>query len=354
MSGTSVDGIDAALVHTDGNTLNRTAHVLTGQYRNATKQAILQIVNNPESLLRDRAFALELELLIAEDHAVVVNELKQRAGEKIDLLGFHGQTVYHNPNAALTIQLGDARTLAQLTGVNTVFDFRLNDMVHGGQGAPLAPIYHQYLLSEFAIQAPSAFLNIGGISNVTLWDGQHLLGFDCGPGNCLMDDYMRKHFDRSYDEAGGIAAQGVVDESLLMRLMSDAYFDVAPPKSLDRQYFSAMLVQLNALNKHDAMATLNAFTVEAIVKSIHHLPIQPLSMIVAGGGQHNAQLMSNLKSRLHCDVKSADAHGMDGNYTEAELLAYLAARHHYQQPYTYPGTTGVNAPCSGGKTVKVG
>ena len=352
MSGTSVDGIDAALVTTDGTTLSRTPHVLTGQYRDVTKQAVLQVVNNPEHLLTDRSSAKELEQLIAEDHAAVVNQLKKQAAITIDLLGFHGQTVYHNPDAALTIQLGDASALANLTGISTVYDFRLNDMVNGGQGAPLAPIYHQYLLSEFGVAAPAAFLNIGGISNVTLCSGDSFLGFDCGPGNCLMDDYMRQHFDRSYDEAGAEAAKGRVDEALLTQLMSDAYFKLAPPKSLDRQYFFAKLDQLRALNVNDAMATLNAFTVEAIVHSIQRMPTQPTSVIVAGGGQHNAVLMSNLHSKLPCDVKTADELGMDGDYTEAELMAYLAARHQYQQPYTYPGTTGVNTPSCGGKTVE--
>ena len=163
---------------------------------------------------------------------------------------------------------------------------------------------------------------------------------------------MRQHFDRSYDEAGTVAAQGRVNETLLAQLMRDTYFDIAPPKSLDRQYFSALLDQLKALNVNDAMATLNAFTVEAIVRSVQQMPTQPLSMIVAGGGQHNTVLMNNLCLALPCDVKTADALGMDGDYTEAELMAYLAARHQYQQPYTYPGTTGVDAPCCGGKTVE--
>ena len=352
MSGTSVDGIDAAVVYTDGNSLARTAHVLTGQYRRATKQAILDIVNNPYSVLSDRSTAKALEILIAEDHATVVNELIQRAAVKVDLLGFHGQTVYHSPDAAVTIQLGDAKALASLTGISTVFDFRLNDMTHGGQGAPLAPIYHQYLLSQCSVQSPAAFLNISGISNVTLWDGDNLVGFDCGPGNCLMDDYMRKHFDRAFDEGGGIAAQGTIDQTLLNQLMTDHYFTLAPPKSLDRQYFSPKLVQLEALSPEDAMATLNAFTVESIVCSLEQMPTQPVEMIVAGGGQHNAVLMNKLKLRLPCDVKTADAHGMDGDYTEAELMAYLAARHTYQQPFTFPATTGVNAACCGGKTVQ--
>ncbi len=354
MSGTSVDGIDAALVNTDGKTLSRTPYVLTGEYREATKQAIMHLVNHPETLLIHRATAKELELLIAEDHAVVVNELKQRAAVNIDLLGFHGQTVYHNPDAALTIQLGDASALACLTGISTVFDFRQNDMLHGGQGAPLAPIYHQYLLNECGAKSPAAFLNIGGISNVTLWDGNDLLGFDCGPGNCLMDDYMRQQFDRCYDEAGAVAALGCVDQTRLSGLMSDPYFDRVPPKSLDRQYFSTMRDQLKSLNANDTMATLNAFTVESIARSVKQLPTQPVSMIVAGGGQHNVVLMNNLGLKLPCDLKTVNAVGMDGDYTEAELMAYLAARHQFQLPYTFPGTTGVNAPCCGGKTVEAG
>ena len=351
MSGTSVDGIDAALVTTDGNSLARTPHVLTGEYKSATKQAILHVVNNPESLLADRSTVKELEVLIAEDHATVVNELAQRAAVPIDLLGFHGQTVFHSPDTAVTIQLGDACALASLTGINTVHDFRLNDMAQCGQGAPLAPIYHRYLLSQCGVQSPAAFLNIGGISNVTLWDGDTLLGFDCGPGNCLMDDYMRTHFDRAFDKAGAIAAQGMVDQTILNQLMSDSYFKLAPPKSLDRQYFSAMQVQLQSLSRQDAMATLNAFTVESIVCSVEQLSTQPLSMIVAGGGQHNAVLMNDLDMHLPCDVKTSNAFGMNGDYTEAELMAYLAARHHYEMPFTFPGTTGVSAPCCGGKTV---
>ncbi len=354
MSGTSVDGIDAALVYTDGEILNRTPHVLTGQYRSTTKQAILEVVNYPDKLINDRAIAKELELLIAEDHATVVNDLVQQAAVKIDLLGFHGQTVYHNPTAELTIQLGNAKALASLTGIATVFDFRQDDILNHGQGAPLAPIYHQYLLRHYKVRSPAAFLNIGGISNITVSDGDALLGFDCGPGNCLMDDYMRKHFDRSYDEAGAVAAQGQVDQALITRLMNDSYFSLAPPKSLDRQYFSAMMSQFNALSINDTMATLNAFTVATIAHCVKQLPSQPLTIIVAGGGQHNTVLMNNLALALSCDVKAAASLGMDGDYTEAELMAYLAARHQYQQPYTFPGTTGVKTPCCGGKTVLAG
>jgi len=355
MSGTSVDGIDAALVSTDGSTLQRTPHVITGQYRAETKHAILDIVNNPDSLVGDRASAKHLERLIAEDHAVVVNELVDRARltpAQIDLLGFHGQTVFHNPDAASTIQLGDAELLATATCINTVFDFRLNDIVNGGQGAPIAPIYHQYLLSEHAIDAPAAFLNIGGISNITVWEGSGLVGFDCGPGNCLMDDFTRQHFDQSFDEAGALAAQGSVNETVLAQLISDAYFALMPPKSLDRQYFSSLLQSLHELTVYDALATLNAFTVEAIVRSVQSLPSQLANMVVTGGGQHNPVLMDGLKTKLPCDVMTADALGMDGDYTEAELMAYLAARHWYREPYTYPGTTGVDAPCCGGKLVK--
>jgi len=353
MSGTSVDGIDAALVHTDGESLMRTPHAITGDYAKATKQAILALVDNPEPVLANRDNVMALEQMIAQDHAVVVNELMQQANTSVDLLGFHGQTVFHDPDSGVTFQLGDAKMLSELTGVNTVYGFRLNDMAQGGQGAPLAPIYHQYLLGENKINPPAAFLNIGGISNASVWDGKQLIGFDCGPGNCLMDDYMRQHFDRSYDEQGEVAASGCVDQSLLEQWMRDPYFVLAPPKSLDRQYFSKMLDSVGGLDPVDAMATLNAFTARSIAESLQRLPTLPNRLVVAGGGQHNKVLLNAISTALGgtVTVSTADELGLNGDYIEAELMAYLAARHHYQLPYTFPGTTGARGPCTGGITI---
>lgn len=348
MSGTSVDAIDAALVRTNGGSLVRTSHTLTGQYSPTTKQAILALAAQPQAVIAQRQDFSNLERQIAQDHAKVVNQLVAEANVKVDLLGFHGQTVYHNPQAAQTIQLGDAHLLAQLVGIDTVYDFRQCDMQAGGQGAPLAPIYHQQLIRETKLKLPAGILNIGGISNITAWDGEQLFGFDCGPGNCLMDDYMRQHFERPYDEGGLIAASGRVDTKLLKLLMSDDYFAQPAPKSLDRQYFHGVLAKLKTMQDQDALATLNAFTVEAVAVSIEQLPFALATLVCAGGGQHNDATMALLKSRLPCEVLSATQIGICGDFIEAELMAFLAARHYYDKPFTFPGTTGVAAPNCGG------
>ncbi len=351
MSGTSVDGIDATLVQTDGVTLQRTGHAKLYPYREQTRQGIWQAVKEGGALLRSSAQVRLLEQLIAEDHAAAVKSLITQAGMSVDIIGFHGQTVWHDAKAGQSIQLGDASRLAAISQIDTVFAFRQADMLAGGQGAPLAPVYHRALIEAQQFTPPVHLVNIGGVSNLTSWDGCKLYGFDCGPGNCLMDDYLRQRSDLSYDKDGELARQGSTDFALVQEVMQHPFFRVSPPRSLDRQLFAYVLEheRLQRIELCDALATLAAITVQSIADAITSQGAEAGQVLIAGGGQHNMTIMRGLQRAMRIPVVSADDAGLPGDMIEAELMAYLAARFIYALPATWPDTTGVSVPTVAGQ-----
>ncbi|MEO1265652.1 MAG: anhydro-N-acetylmuramic acid kinase, partial [Pseudomonadota bacterium] len=265
----------------------------------------------------------------------------------IDLVGFHGQTVLHRPEAGLTVQLGDGDRLAAETGLPVIYDLRQADMEAGGQGAPLAPAYHRAMAASCA-ERPVAVVNIGGVANVTFIgrDGT-LIAFDTGPGNALLDDWMAKTVGASRDEGGAAALAGVANEPVVSFFMDHAYFKQPPPKSLDRNTFFWDLVE--GLTPVDGAATLVAITAEAIARARNHLPEPPALWIVAGGGRHNRAMMQALTKRLAARVMPAEDIGFDGDTVEAEAWAYLAVRSARGLAVTFPGTTGVPRAITGGK-----
>lgn len=351
MSGTSVDGIDATLVQTDGVTLQRTDHAGLYPYREQTRQGIWQAVKEGSALQRSSGQTRLLERLIAEDHAAAVKTLIAQANVSVDIIGFHGQTVWHDPEAGQSIQLGDASRLAALSQIDTVYAFRQADMLAGGQGAPLAPVYHRALIEEQQFVPPVHLVNIGGVSNLTSWDGCKLYGFDCGPGNCLMDDYLRQHSELSYDKDGALARMGKVDAVLVQEVMDHPFFRLPPPRSLDRQLFAYVLEheRLQAVGLNDALATLATITVQPIVNAIVSQRAVAGQVLVAGGGQHNRTIMNGLQDAMNIPVMSANDAGLPGDMIEAELMAYLAARYVYALPATWPTTTGVSEPTVAGQ-----
>ena len=301
------------------------------------------------------------EIAEAERHftlanAVAVRELLTQARLKpadIAVIGFHGQTVLHQPARRRTVQIGLGDVLARLTGIDVVNDFRSADVTAGGQGAPLVPLYHQALARSAGIVEPVALINIGGVSNIT-WLGADgsLLAFDTGPGNALIDDWALAHTGEPVDRDGALAAAGEVDMDVLEALMDHAFFDAPPPKSLDRFSFSPDAVK--HLMAPDGAATLTAFTVEAIARGLAHVPGVPSRFIICGGGRHNPVMMSMLSRRLQGGVLPAEDLGWRGDDIEAEAFAYLAVRSLRGLPLSLPGTTGVPEPMPGGRLHRAG
>ena len=356
MSGTSMDGIDAALIETDGEDVVTRLGAISLAYDDEFRGKLGRALQDASTITRrdQRPGCLgDVEGELTRQHAEAVDRLLADAGQAagdIDLIAFHGQTVLHRPSDQLTVQIGDAQQLAALTGINVVHDLRVADVAAGGQGAPLAPAYHRAIATQLG-GGPIAVLNIGGVANVTFVAGDgSLLAFDTGPGNALLDDWVYARVGEPYDPAGRYALAGTVDQAVLAALMSDDYFMAPPPKSLDRNHFPAG--QLAGHPVEDGAATLVAFTVRSIAQAECHAVEMPARWVVCGGGRHNQAIMAGLRDQLAGDVVTAEAAGFDGDDVEAEAWAYLGVRSVLGMPITYPGTTGVSAGMTGGRLVK--
>jgi anhydro-N-acetylmuramic acid kinase len=337
-----MDGIDVALLETDGETQVRPGPHAAVRYPSDLREALMQLAAAP-------AAAPDLERRVTELHAGAVQALCERESidpTTIDVIGFHGQTIKHEPERARTWQLGDGQHMANLLNTRVVSNFRQNDMDHGGQGAPLVPAYHRALVRAQGIAEPIAILNIGGVSNLTLIDGQSLYACDCGPGNALIDDWVSVHCQVPYDDRGSIAASGQVSQEVLALLLSAPYFAQVGPKSLDRNAFS--VAPLHGVSPQDGAATLAAFTAAAIALEAQRLSARPNVWIVVGGGRLNDFLIDQLRRRLASPVAVAEDFGWAGEAIEAQAFAYLAVRSVLALPLSWPSTTGVREPVSGG------
>ncbi|HEY5346937.1 MAG TPA: anhydro-N-acetylmuramic acid kinase, partial [Rhizomicrobium sp.] len=289
MSGTSLDGIDAALLHTDGETVARPGPALTMPYDAETRRLLRGALDEARDVAEGAPMPQsirEAERLVTDAHAEAVKALLDKcelATGDVSLIGFHGQTILHRPAQAWTWQIGDGARLARLTGIDVVNDFRSADVKAGGQGAPLVPLYHAVLARESGLAVPVAVVNIGGVGNVAYIDGETVLGFDTGPGNAPIDDWMLRHAGRPVDEGGDFARGGRIDDAALEKMLANPFFDRAPPKSLDRMDFGMAAVE--GLSPPDGAATLTAFTAASIAKARTHFPLPPETWIVCGGGR---------------------------------------------------------------------
>ncbi len=343
MSGTSLDGIDAALLKSDGVQIFERGPNITLPYDAAFRKRM-------RSCLGGKGPWQDVERELTERHATAVEALLRAADLKrasLGLIGFHGQTIFHAPEQHRTWQIGDAALLARLTATEVAFDFRSADVAAGGEGAPLVPVYQQALAE--AVPKPLAVLNIGGVSNVT-WIGEgsaDLLACDCGPGNALLDDWTLARCGLPFDAEGALARAGKVRDDLLTAALAHPYFARPAPKSLDRDAFT--LPELEALSPEDGAATLTAFTAAAVAAILPHLPAPPLRWLVTGGGRHNPAIMQALAERLPQAVEAVETLGWDGDALEAEAFAFLAARVRAGLPLTFPGTTGTAEPLPGGR-----
>lgn len=347
MSGTSLDGVDAALIRTDGLDYTEPVDFISIPYHDALRERLRQCLGRKEDV---DGFVGRVANEMTEAHAGAVDWLLSKSGrapKDIDLIGFHGQTVFHDPAARFTWQIGNGAMLARLTGIDVISDFRSADIAGGGEGAPLLPLYHRARAA--ALDKPLAILNIGGVGNIT-WLGtgeDAILAFDTGPGNALLDDWVKKHTGRACDENGMLARQGQADETLLQNWLSHPYFMRVPPKSLDRDQWD--LSGLEKLSATDGAATLSEFTVRAVAKSLAHLPQTALAWHVTGGGRLNAYIMELLGRALGgASVAGVEVLGWNGDALEAEGFAYLAVRSQLGLPLSLPSTTGVPQPMTGG------
>ena len=345
MSGTSLDGVDVALIETDGVTVSGFGPWLTTPYPDDLRTRLRAVIEGRDG--REDA-----ERALTAFHADTAEALLAEAGvhrDEVAVAGFHGHTVRHDPDAGFTDQIGDGAALARRLGIDVVNDFRSNDVAAGGQGAPLVPLFHAALARRSGLAAPLAVLNLGGVANVT-WIGgpadEDLMAFDTGPGCALIDDWVRRKTGAVLDRDGRLARSGTVDRAALDALLAHPYFDAEPPKSLDRDAFDPAPV--SGLSAGDGAATLVAFTAEAVRRALAHMPAAPLRWLVSGGGRHNPALMAALAQRLGVPCDAVERDGWQGDALEAQAFGYLAVRSRRGLALSLPRTTGVPRPVSGG------
>ena len=355
MSGTSLDGIDAALIESDGEAEVRPivfeSHPYGSRFR-ARLRALLGARAIDPNLSGDVA-SIEQEL--TERHVDAVSGLLARASlaaDEIAVVGFHGQTLLHAPDLGRTWQIGDGLLLARRLGIPVINDFRSADMAAGGEGAPLAPLFHRALIDSAlpdSSERPVAVLNLGGVGNVP-WigpAGQPPIAFDTGPGNALIDDWCASHAGLACDLDGGLALSGTADATAVAKLLDDPYFARQAPKSLDRDAFDP--APTAGLSVSDGAATLTEFTAASVAAALPLLPAPPRRWLVTGGGRKNPAVMMALRARLGTPVDSLEAIGWDGDALEAQAFAYLALRSRAGLPLSLPTTTGVPVPTTGGR-----
>ena len=346
MSGTSLDGVDAAVLETDGREIMGFGEVGYRGYTAAERQVIAAGLGRwmgPE-------VAAAAEVVEAAHLAVLAGF------EGVDLVGFHGQTLAHAPRTRGTLQVGDGALLAERLGLPVVWDFRSADVELGGEGAPLAPFFHFACARWIGATGPVAFLNLGGVGNLT-WvdptadaperDGA-LVAFDTGPANAPVNDLMQARLGQAFDEGGRLAAKGTVETGALELFLAEPYFSRMPPKSLDRNDFAEMIGLVGELSDADAAATLTAMCAAGVAAGMEHCPVPPERVLVTGGGRHNPVLMRMLGVSLDCPVMAVEEVGLNGDMLEAQAFAYLAVRVARGMPTSCPGTTGVRAAVGGG------
>jgi anhydro-N-acetylmuramic acid kinase len=348
MSGTSMDGVDAALVETDGETIAGFGRTAFRAYESSERAAIRAALG---------AWPGEPAVAAAEEAVLQAHAAVAAAFPEAEAIGFHGQTLAHEPPGRGTHQAGRGDLLAAETGRTVVWDFRSADVASGGEGAPLVPFFHFALARRIGADAPLAFLNIGGVANVTWIDPRApapeapgaLLAFDTGPGNALIDDFLRARLGRPFDDRGAIAAQGRADESILAALARQPFLERKPPKSLDRLDFHPLLDAVAPLSTEDGAATLSAVTAACIAAAARHLPEPPTRWLLCGGGRLNATLAGMIGATTNAPVEPVEAVGLDGDMLEAQAFAFLAARVLRGLPTSAPSTTGARMPVCGGR-----
>ena len=369
MSGTSLDGVDVSIIKSDG---KREFSSMFDRYFEYDKELIEEILNIREKItdsekLNDYLNEIrDLERKITLFHVKAVNETLRISKSSVDLIGFHGQTIFHNPQKKITKQLGDGKLLSQLTKKNVVFNFRQNDLENGGQGAPLTPIFHNVLANKinkkFNLGFPLSFLNIGGISNITStvnWENleqiDQIYAFDVGPGNCLIDEWIRKNSKRKYDKDGLIASSGTTDKLVLNQALENFTENSNYKKSLDVKDFDVFFAK--GLSLENGAATITNFTATLIANGMNHSlqtnHSETNKWLVCGGGRKNKYLLESIKDNFeNISIELIDQYQINGDFVESQAFAYLAIRSYLELPISFPTTTGCKRPITGGDIIK--
>jgi len=345
MSGTSGDGIDASVIETDGKTQYKVLKNQFFEYPFSITRQIHKLkeeITNPNELL---THSKDIELIaeqITDYHANAANEMIHK--HDIDLIGFHGQTIYHNSDQKISKQIGSGEKLSKITKKTVICNFRENDLNNGGEGAPLAPIFHKLLVKQNKIKIPVSIINIGGISNITSINNNFTMySRDIGPGNCLIDKWIRLKSKEKYDEKGSIARSGIIDKFILNQSLDNFYNnEISKKKSFDTNDFDLSFAR--GLNLENGAATLTEFTADICSKKI-----ASGNIYVSGGGRKNSFLIERLEKKTNSEITLIDEMGIDGDFIESQAFAYLAVRSFLKLPISFPETTGCSEPCSGGK-----
>ena len=368
MSGTSMDGVDASIIQSDGETKYKVIIDKYFAYPQEIYQDLVRLrdkIKNSKDLKKFYKEIKETEKKITLFHGKVTNEIIKESKSNINFIGFHGQTIYHNAKEKISIQLGDGKLLSKTTKKTVIYDFRQNDLKNGGGGAPLAPIFHKLLINQKKIKTPIMILNLGGIANWTLIgktdDGKDLHSADIGPGNCLIDQWMRKNSKQNYDKDGSTAKSGNINEAilnigienyekLLIEEKDNPLINYARNRSYDVKDFDSSFVK--GLSLEDGAATLTEYTSFIISEVINAYP-DPRRVVVCGGGRKNKFLIKRISKKLKYSLQPIDNFGIDGDFIESQAFAYLAIRSYHNLPISFPETTGVSKPCLGGVLIKI-
>ena len=355
MSGTSGDGIDASIIKSDGYSQYDTITNKYFEYNSTIQKNIHKlkekIANNPTNLLKHSKETKKLENKITISHVEAVKDILNNIKKDIDLIGLHGQTILHSPMHRITKQLGDGKLLSKLTKKRVVYDFRQNDLKNDGQGAPLAPIFHILLKNKHKLRIPLVILNIGGIANITnINDKGKIFSKDVGPGNCLIDQWVRKKSKKKFDEEGKIARSGKINKKLLNKALENFSYSNYH-ESYDTRDFDSSFV--NYLSLKDGAATLVEYTSKILHKQIQlSIDKNTKNILVTGGGRKNKFLLKSIEKKINIPVKLIDDFNINGDFVESQAFAYLAIRSYLGLPISYPETTGCKKPCTGGIIVK--
>jgi anhydro-N-acetylmuramic acid kinase len=353
MSGTSLDGVDAALLRTDGESITEFGDSDYRPYSAGERASIAAALGQ----WHDGADVAQAAETVETVHSALLSRMMTANSDRAQqIVGFHGQTLAHDPDNQRTHQAGDGALLAEILQCPVVWDFRSTDVQLGGQGAPLAPFFHFACAKYLSLKSPIVFLNLGGVGNVTYVDPNHdkpetggaLLAFDTGPANAPINDLMQTRLNQPYDRDGALAAQGKANPQVVEKFLSHAYFHKIPPKSLDRDGFGQLSTLVADLSDADAAATLAECCAAAAARAMEHMPKKPAQVLVCGGGRHNAHIMARLQALTGLQVDNINDYGLDGDMLEAQAFAYLAVRVARGLPTSCPSTTGVGANVGGG------
>ena len=354
MSGTSMDGVDASIIHSDGTTKYE---AISNKYFEYNKELYKDLTSIRDKIASSKDLkTLQNELKFIEKkitlfHAKAVDEIIRKSKTNIDFIGFHGQTIFHSAKEKISEQLGDGDLLSKHTKKTVIYNFRQNDLKNGGQGAPLTPIFHKLLKNKYKLKSPLTILNIGGVANVTFIDAHdNMSSSDIGPGNCLIDQWTRINSKNNYDKDGKIASLGKINKSILIQALKNFEHkvqDIHGPKSYDVKDFDLSFVK--RLSLKDGAATLTEYTSEILYK---YLKGTYKNIIISGGGRKNKFLLNKIEKKINYKFKLIDDFKINGDFIESQAFAYLAIRSYLNLPISFPETTGVNKPCTGGEIIK--